>query len=187
MMGSSPSLEEEAMSVSLVLTVIGPNRPGLVEMLSEIIASHQGSWLESRMARLAGQFAGILRVSAPENRMAELIEVLRALEPEGLQVVVTRSDCKAEAAVEGRSLRLELLGSDRPGILRDISTALAAREINVDELRTEVVSAPMSGELMFHASADLWIPPALSLDGLRKDLEALANELMVDVGLEEPI
>ena len=173
------------MSVSLVLTVIGPNRPGLVEALSELVASHQGSWLESRMARLAGQFAGILRVSVPEKSMAALTEALRALESEGLQVIVARSDSD-EPSAEGRPLRLELLGSDRPGILRDISAALASREINVDELRTEVVSAPMSGELLFHASADLWIPTELSLEGLRKDLEALANELMVDLDLDEP-
>ena len=173
------------MSVSLVLTVIGPNRPGLVETLSELVASHQGSWLESRMARLAGQFAGILRVSVPENRMQELVEALHDLEREGLHVVVARSDVEQPSA-QGRVMRLELLGSDRPGILRDISGALADRGINVDELRTEVVSAPMSGELMFHASADLSIPAELSLEGLRKDLEALANELMVDVDLDEP-
>ena len=174
------------MSVSLVLTVIGPNRPGLVEALSELVASHQGSWLESRMARLAGQFAGILRVSVPENRIAELTEALNALHPEGLKIIIARSESE-EPSVEGRTLRLELLGSDRPGILREVSAALAAREINVDELRTEVVSAPMSGELMFHASADLWVPMTLNLESLRKDLESLANELMVDIDLDEPI
>ena len=88
---------------------------------------------------------------------------------------------------DARHLRLELLGSDRPGIIREISAALALRGINVDELRTEVVSAPMSGELLFRASAELWIPPTLDLEVLRKDLEALAHELMVDVDLDEPI
>lgn len=174
------------MAVSLVLTVIGQNRPGLVETLSELVASHEGSWLESRMARLGGQFAGILRVSVPDSRMQELVESLRDLKREGLHVVVTRSDVEI-ARAEGRAMRLNLLGSDRPGIIREISAALSAREINVDELRTEIVSAPMSGELMFQASADLWIPPGVNLEGLRKDLEALANELMVDVDLDEHI
>ncbi len=44
----------------LVLTLIGPDRPGLVEAVAEPIAAHGGNWLESRMAHLAGQFAGIV-------------------------------------------------------------------------------------------------------------------------------
>jgi glycine cleavage system regulatory protein len=85
-----------------------------------------------------------------------------------------------------RKLRLEILGSDRPGIVRDISQALADRSINVDELRTEIMSAPMSGELLFLANAEILIPIDLDLELLRKDLEALAHELMVDVDLDEP-
>ena len=172
------------MSVSLVLTVISPDRPGLVEALSQSVANHQGSWLESRMARLDGKFAGILRVSVPENRVEALSRELRALEPEGLQVVIARSEVN-RSSPDARRLRLELLGSDRPGIIREIAGALAKRGINVDELRTEVASAPMSGELLFRASAELWIPATLDLEVLRKDLEALAHELMVDVDLDE--
>ena len=174
------------MSVSLVLTVISPDRPGLVEALSQSVATHQGSWLESRMARLDGKFAGILRVSVPENRVEALSQELRALESQGMQVVIARSEA-VSSDPDARRLRLELLGSDRPGIIREIAAALASRGINVDELRTEVVSAPMSGELLFRASAELWIPPTLDLEVLRKDLEALAHELMVDVDLDEAI
>jgi glycine cleavage system regulatory protein len=174
------------MSVSLVLTVISPDRPGLVEALSESVASHQGSWLESRMARLDGKFAGILRVSVPENCVEALSLDLRTLESHGLQVVIARSE-SISTGPDARQLRLELLGSDRPGIIREIAAALASRGINVDELRTEVVSAPMSGELLFRASAELWIPPTLDLELLRKDLEALAHELMVDIDLDESI
>jgi len=58
-------------NVSLVLTVIGPDRPGLVESLSQAIAQQEGNWLESRMARMAGQFAGILRVNIEEERAEE--------------------------------------------------------------------------------------------------------------------
>jgi glycine cleavage system regulatory protein len=174
------------MSVSLVLTVISPDRPGLIEALSESVASHQGSWVESRMARLDGKFAGILRVRVPENRVEALSLDLRALEPRGMRVVIARSEA-ISVDPDARLLRLELLGSDRPGIIREISAALASRGINVDELRTEVVSAPMSGELLFRASAELWVPPTLDLERLRKDLEALAHELMVDIDLDEAI
>jgi glycine cleavage system regulatory protein len=169
-----------------VLTVSGPDRPGLVETLSQAVAKHQGSWLESRMARLAGHFAGVLRVSVPEEHVEGLAQTLRSLEPEGIQISVARSKPTPPAS-DAREIRLEILGSDRPGIVRDISQALADRGINVDELRTEIMSAPMSGELLFLANAEILVPATLNLEMLRKDLEALAHELMVDIDLDEPL
>ncbi len=174
------------MSTFLVLTVSGPDRPGLVETLSQAVADHRGSWLESRMARLAGQFAGVLRVSVPEEQVDALTRALQSLEPEGLQIGVARSELESPAS-DAQGLRLEILGSDRPGIVHDISRALADRDINVDELRTEIMSAPMSGELLFLANAEIQIPAGLNLELLRKDLEALAHELMVDIDLDEPL
>ncbi|MFB3118641.1 MAG: glycine cleavage system protein R [Myxococcota bacterium] len=174
------------MSISLVLTVSGRDRPGLVETLSQVIASHQGSWLESRMARLAGHFVGILRVSIPEEQVDALTRALQSLGAESLQVRLARSEPEPPAP-DTRELRLEILGSDRPGIVHEISQALADRGINVDELRTEIMSAPMSGELLFLANAELRVPAGLNLELLRKDLEALAHELMVDIDLDEPL
>ncbi len=138
------------------------------------------------MTRLSGHFAGVLRVSVPEEQVDALTRTLQSLGPDSLQVSVAR--CEREPVIaDTRKLRLEILGSDRPGIVRDISRALADRGINVDELRTEIMSAPMSGELLFLANAELQIPAGLDLDLLRKDLEALAHELMVDVDLDEPL
>ena len=171
------------MTVSLVLTVVGPDRPGLVEALAQSVASHDGNWLESRMAKLSGQFAGIVRVTVPKDQAGGLTEDLRSLASEGLQVVVASSDSDIEVD-RSRILQLELLGSDRPGIIREISGALASRGVNVDELNTSTESAPMSGELLFRATADLHVPADLDLEELRSTLESLAAELMVDVTLD---
>jgi len=168
-----------------VLTVIGPDRPGLVEALSLSVANHDGNWLESRMAKMSGQFAGILRVSVPKDRAGDLAEALRALSPEGLHVIVATTETDTPASGT-RKLHLELLGSDRPGIIREISRALASRNVNVDELNTSIESAPMSGELLFRATADLRVAADLDIDELRSSLESLAYELMVDVTLDEP-
>ncbi len=173
------------MTVSLVLTVIGPDRPGLVEALSQAVADHDGNWLDSRMAKMSGQFAGILRVSVPGDRAEGLAETLRALSPERLHVVVATTVGEASEP-DSRQLQLDLLGSDRPGIIRDISRALASRGVNVDELSTSVESAAMSGESLFRANATLHVPAGLDLDELRSSLESLANELMVDVTLDAP-
>jgi glycine cleavage system regulatory protein len=170
------------LSVSLVLTLIGEDRPGLVELLSQTIAAHEGNWLESRMSRMAGRFAGILRASVPVNRADALTEALWALESRGLRVVVERSTFD-EPEGEFRRIYLDLVGADRPGIIREISRALALRQVNVDELRTECTSAPMSGETLFNARAKLRVPPDVAVEDLCETLEDIANDLMVDITL----
>ncbi len=170
------------MRTSLVLTLIGDDRPGLVEQLSDRILATGANWEESRMARLAGKFAGLLRVSVDADRADALAAALAALEIGGLKVVVERS-AHAEAG-ESRLINLEVVGHDRPGIVRDISRVLAQHQVNIEELESGVSSAPMSGEPLFRARASLRIPPGVSVDRLRGVLEALAGELMVDVALE---
>jgi len=170
-------------NASLVLTVIGADRPGLVEALSETVAGHGASWLESRMAHLAGQFAGLLRVSVAEERAAELAEALRALDARGLRVIVETARGDAPAASAPR-LRLELVGLDRPGIVREVSRAIAERGVNVEELESHTSSAPMSGETLFHVEAWLRLPHESAVDELRAALEKLADELMVELVLD---
>lgn len=171
---------------SLVLTVIGPDRPGLVESIASTIARHDGSWVESRMSRLGGQFAGILRATVPKDRSAELFRALMQLERGGLRVVVQPEPRTPSGELTQRRVMLELLGADRPGIVQSVTAALAQRNVNVEELETQCVDAPMSGELLFKAQATLSLPPGLDLAVLRERLEAIAADLMVDLRLEEP-
>jgi glycine cleavage system regulatory protein len=168
---------------SLVVTVIGKDRPGLVESVSAAVEAHGGSWVESRMSRLAGQFAGILRVSVPSAEADALSDALEALRAGGLRLVIERGVEDAEE--DGRVILLELVGSDRPGIVHKISEALAARGVNVDELNTECEGAPWSGGTLFKAMAKLRAPRTLDLDQLRESLEAIAGDLMVDISIGE--
>lgn len=172
------------MRTSLVLTVLGDDKPGIVEQLSDRIAAAGGNWEESRMARLAGKFAGILRVSVDADRADALAASLTRVDPGGLAVVVEPSR-EADAGA-CRTLRLELLGNDHPGIIRDISRVLADHQVNIEELDTAVTSAPMSGEALFRARALLRIPSTITLDAIVGVLEALAGELMVDLAVEQP-
>jgi len=172
------------MPSTLVLTVIGPDQPGLVESLSATVAEQGGSWESSRMARLAGQFAGILEVALPGENVDGLKAALVRLESRGLRVQVESAGEGAEWPTS-RLLRLDLVGQDRPGIVREISGVLAAAGVNVVELSTECASAPMSGEMLFTATARLQAPSDQLIEGLRDRLETLAGELMVDVTLED--
>lgn len=172
-----------AMRNTLVLTVLAPDRTGLVELLAQRIAAAGGNWEESRMARLAGQFAGILLVTCEAAHSDALVAAMRTLESAGLQITV-RATPAAAAPPSGAHVQLALTGADRAGIIRDVSRVLAERGVNVEELESEVSSAPMSGEPLFRARARLRVPPNLALADLRASLEKLAGELMVDLTSE---
>ena len=170
------------MQTPLVMTVVGQDRPGLVEAIAQIVAAHGGNWLESRMCRLGGEFAGILQVHVDAAREAQLKRDLEALEAQGFRVVVCPGRSKPEAG-DGQMATLELVGQDRPGIVREISHALAAKGVNVEELATECTSAPMSGEALFKATARLRIPASCPLPELREELERIGGHLLVDMTL----
>jgi glycine cleavage system regulatory protein len=173
------------MLATLVMTVIGADRPGLVQMVASRVADHGGNWLESRMCRLGGQFAGILRVEVPKERRDELVNALRTLEVDGLRVII---HAEGAAAIEPTSknplVHVEIVGHDRPGILRSVSGVFAAHGVNVEELSSERVSAPMGGGTLFQAHAIVSVPPAIKTATIRAELEKIAADLMVDVKLE---
>jgi len=170
------------MQTRLVLTVIGPDRPGLVDGLSAAIAGVQGSWQKSRMARLSGHFAGIVEVAIEPQRRDELVKALTALA--GLSVAVTDSTGHTAPGAP-RIARLAFVGQDRPGLVQAISRVLARAGANVDDLETHTFPSPMSGVPLFEAEAEVHLPADLGIDELRSELEAVARDLMVDVQLVE--
>jgi len=170
---------------SLVLTAIGNDRPGLVEALSTLISAQGGNWLESSMAQLAGQFAGILRVDVAEADADALITALEAFET--LKVTVTLASPTGGGPTYTRKLHLSLVGQDRVGIIREVAQVLARHAVNVEELNTMTSSAPMSGETLFHARASLHAGATLDAGALKQELEALSNDLIVDIMLDEVV
>ena len=151
--------------------------------VSETILAGGGNWLDTRMASLSGQFAGMLLVAIAPEKADALVASLRKLEAQGLRFVIEKSE--APPPVAGRALRLELVGLDRPGIIRDISHVLADQNVSIAELESECVSGSFSGEAMFKAKARLTLPDDLHVEDLRHSLEAIAHELMVDLSLDD--
>jgi glycine cleavage system regulatory protein len=171
---------------TLVLTVIGDDRTGLVDAISDVVARHGASWDRSSMARLGDKFAGIVEISVPDARSTELIDALGPLESQGLlDITIERVETVADVE-SSRRLTLQLVGHDRPGIVHEVSHALAEHGVGIDELHTETTSAPMSAEVLFHARAVLRAPVGVSRSELSAALEGLANELMVDIELDVP-
>ena len=174
------------MQHSLVMTIVGPDRPGLVDSVATLVAGHNGNWLESRMSRLGGQFAGILRVEVPPGSEADLVAALKKLDSRGLAVVITPDTSAPPAETTGARLSvLEVVGQDRPGIVSQIARVLADYGVNVEELHTECASAAMSGETLFRARAKLSIPDRCEAGEIRRKLEKIAEDLIVEISLAE--
>lgn len=174
------------MSTALILSVIGPDRPGLVESVAAVVAAHGGNWLESRMTRLGGQFAGIVRIELPRDREPALREALRAGAARGVSVTVAAAEPDAgRSGVETGVVRarLSLVGHDRPGIVRQVTAVLAAHGANVEDFSSGTESAPMTGDRLFRAMALVALPARTDHGALRRALEEIAEDLMVDVDL----
>ncbi|QDT01044.1 glycine cleavage system protein R [Adhaeretor mobilis] len=174
--------------VTIVATLIGEDRPGLVEQIAEQVNAHGGNWVESRMAHLAGQFAGILRVEVEEAQVEALQAALAKLKAAGLDTIVhaesSATTQTAEVAqLEAPSLQLELVGHDRPGIVREVTSVLARLGVNVEELNTERTAAANTGQPLFNAAASLRLPAGVSRGTLQAALEEVAGDLMVDIQL----
>jgi glycine cleavage system regulatory protein len=177
-------MSKQALFDSIVLTVICDDRPGIIARLSHLVEEHGGNWTESSMMSLAGKFAGILLAHVPAEQSESLIGQLLQLEGEGMQITAHRSSPSATNG-EAREFVLELIGQDRPGIVHDITSILSRHGVNVLELESGCESASMSGEMLFKAKARLRVPPGVSRGLLRDELEQLANELMVDISLQD--
>ncbi len=172
------------MSDNYIITFIGDDRPGLVEQLSSTIEEHGGNWQQSQLAQLGGKFAGLILVSLAGDGGPALEEDLKGLASSGLSVRVTATSESAAAREGDRSIALSLLGPDRPGIVREVSRALAQRQINVVEMESSVDSAAMSGELMFRASIQAQVPRDTDMADLQDSLDAIANQMTLDIDLE---
>lgn len=169
------------MQTSVIVSVIGPDRPGLVDRLSTVIVRAGGNWEGSRMLRLAGQFAGMVQVAVDEASLAGLESGLAELEEAGLQSRLHRAGSPSDSAGGGRQYELEVVGQDRPGIVNAISGALVRLGVNVLELATDCGNAPWTGERIFRTEATLSAPDSLEASLLLESIEAIAHDLMVDL------
>ncbi|GAB4245946.1 MAG: glycine cleavage system protein R [Acidobacteriota bacterium] len=168
---------------SVVLVVLAPDRPGLIERLSGAVVAAGGNWLGSHFASLGGYFGGIAHVTVPVTRLPELASAVDALRKEGLQILWSEGAPQAPVAPP-TFLNLRVVGQDRPGIVNRISQTLARRQVNIQELETRYSTAPMAGHELFEARMRLEVPAGLDLDELRRELEGIANDLMVDLSLD---
>ena len=169
---------------SVVVTLIGPDRPGLVEIVSDVVRRAGGNWLESRMAHLSGQFAGIVLIEIADDLAELLIQEIQSLDQHGLKVVVEQDVNQQAETTTRQTAQLSVVGNDRPGIVSEVSQVLANHRVNVEEFGTDCSDAPLGGGRLFRADARLCLPENITLDALQTSLEQIASDLMVDISLK---
>ncbi|MDE3010597.1 MAG: ACT domain-containing protein [Pseudomonadota bacterium] len=172
------------MHKTLVLTLSGRDRPGLLEQVAVVVSGHGGSFADSRMVAVGGRIAGLQLVNLPEHGVPALLAGLRELAASLSDFAVDVAD-GAERVAPGARLTLELIGHDRPGIVREVTEVLARHGVSIEELETRCVPGSFAGGEMFEARARLHLPPGLPGERLRSLLAALAQEMMVDITLED--
>jgi glycine cleavage system regulatory protein len=167
------------MNHSLVMTILATDRKGLVRAIASIVNEHKGNWQESSMARLSGQFAGILRVDCPATEIEGLKAALNALDSQGIHIKFSEEPLSTYA--ERRLITIDVVGNDRPGIVHQLTNAIADAGGNVEELVTSLESAAMSGQALFRASGKI----SLLVDGdeqkLLSAIENLSDDLSVEI------
>ncbi|MDQ6638162.1 MAG: formyl transferase [Pseudomonadota bacterium] len=169
-------------TTSLVVTVMGPDRPGIVSLLSDRAQRFGANWAASRLSRLAGEFAGMVHFEVPRENAELLATSLRGLESSGLKLVIAKSD-SSEVPAGLRGIELELVGGDRVGIVSNLTRILAESGASIEHIHTELVGTTATAAKTFKVAAHLLVPNTLSTDELRRRLEPVASEMKVDIGL----
>ena len=172
-MGSS------GMSVTqVILVVTGSDRPGLTKALADAVHAARGNWLESHLSRLGGKYVGSVLVELDAAALPELEAQVRAVDASGLRVSVVPADAVSQPG--GDTLTVELVGQDRPGIVREVTAVLAALAVNIDSLTTSTEHGAWSGEPLFRAEAKVTLPQGVDQDKVQAALEGISGDVMVD-------
>lgn len=163
----------------LVLTVVGDDRVGLVEALARKVSDAGANWEQSELAELAGAFAGIVLVEVADDRVDELTASLRGLD--GLLTVAVHAGAPVPGDEAARTVAFTVLGNDRPGIVRDVTSAITAHALSIDAFRSRTLDAPMAGGMLFEATVEVRVPAESDAGEIITALEALAAEIQVDL------
>lgn len=166
------------MKAEVILSVVGSDRPGLTQALAEAVLSAEGNWLDSHLSRLGGKYVGSVLVEIDNAHIPRLESVIRDVDATGLHVSVVPAGEGPDAG--GETLDMELVGQDRLGIVREVTSVLARLQVNIEDFETGTENSAWTGERLFRANARLIVPNGTSIDTVRTALEAISGEIMVD-------
>ncbi len=167
------------MTQQLVFTIIAQDKAGIVTTIAKLVNEHGGNWLDSRMSQLAGEFAGIVHIDVPMNKRQGLEEALTKLEADGISITLRQAGDIPQS--ESKLIEIEVFGTDRLGIVAEMTQLFSEKGINIVEFDTDISEAPQSGGMLFHADAVISVAKGTDLDDLQDKLHQLADELTLDI------
>lgn len=166
---------------TLILSVVGSDRPGLTQALAGAVLAAGGNWLESHLSQLGGLYVGSVLVELEAGRVDALRAAVSAVDAQGLEVRI--APAVAEPGPAGEAVHLALVGQDQPGIVHKVTAALSRLDVNIEAFDTRLSAEAHSGVPLFHMEADLRLPAALQAEAVQAALEDISAEIMVDLSL----
>lgn len=170
------------MQTALIVSFIADDRPGLTEAVSTVVDEHGGNWEDARLVRLGGKFSGLMLASLPSDSVAAFSAALEALTVDGIDARATPA---GEAPAQAADIQLDIVGPDRPGIVREITRALNTAGINIHTMESQVAPAPMSAEALFTARIVAAGPDNGATEELVTALERIAEATTLDIDVSQ--
>lgn len=162
---------------SMIFTLVGKDKTGLVDSLAQSVFEVGGNWLASNFAHMGGHFAGFVQVDVPEDKHQELVDIF-AKHPD-LQINLVEGEAPDAASED--TVCIEIMGNDKPGIVQELTSVLNQFNLNIVKFASSCGSAPNWGGTLFKATATISVSADFDMDPLQDALEAIANDLVVDV------
>jgi glycine cleavage system transcriptional repressor len=168
----------------LIMSALGKDNPGIIDHLSRAIYECECSIQDTRMAVLSGEFAALIAVEGPWDKLARLENQLPELEKElGLAITTDRGEPH-----EGTSNLLpyvvDLVTLDQPGVVHKVSRFFAEREINIQDMVTSSYAAAHTGTPMFSMRMNVGVPADMHISSLRDEFMDFCDGMNLDAVLE---
>jgi glycine cleavage system regulatory protein len=170
---------------TLILSVVGSDRPGLTQALASAVLAAGGNWLESHLSQLGGLYVGSVLVELETENIETLRSAVSAVDAQGLEVRVAPAiDAPGPA---GEALEFSLVGQDRLGIVHQVTAILSELQVNIEAFDTAIAAEPQTGAPLFVMKARLRLPPTMPVERVRAALEGISAEIMVDISLSPAV
>ncbi|KAL7541562.1 hypothetical protein ACHAXR_012800, partial [Thalassiosira sp. AJA248-18] len=177
----------------IVINTVGPDRPGIVADLTEIITAKGGNVGESHSQLLGGHFALMMHVEVASSEMEGLYKQLQSDDLEGMTTAVFDAvDDPNEVDVSPRigfAGQFKLSGADNPGIVHKLTSVLARNSLTIGNMKTSTEEAPFGGTELFtmEGKAVAYEPLSSKFDWIKiqEELQELGDSMNCDVEFQD--
>lgn len=173
----------------VVISSMGPDRPGLAKDIAEFFTARGINIERSRGCVLGNEFGMIILTSGKTDDIERLIKDLDSLrEKTKLDIYVRKTKAPGHRDVLP-SIPYKLIATsiDHPGIIHQICKSLQTRKVNIDDISTNVNNNPVTGANTFQMVCYFSLPPAIKIIDLKNDFNRISDEYNIDIRFDAVI